>query len=385
MNRYLSPRRGLRSGIGFALKLSLLNFAAASSIGCSSTKANLEPKEIKPKSKNVSVSADTPEKDIFTDAKRLYEQGLFNVARDSFDALRNQYPSGAYADFAEIKTADSYFYGGQYREAAAQYEDYVKSHPLAPANPYMLMMAGKSYSKAQRGVGRDMAPLEKSLEIYDRVLAKYPDSIYASNIPKLRAEVLEVITENQKIIRDYYLKKSNAKAAEARDKQISEKWTPLLAQSEDAAKGEAPPKSAPDGVELAELKIEPPMPFVPAPAAAAKAAKGSEGAAPAQPPASMGSDSRYIVQASCQNAESRILFLELSSELGPESLAELKPADSNGSITIKLKNTFAREQTLDCFASGDVSIKSDGEITVKGAGAPSIMGLSKPPRIALVF
>ena len=77
--------------------------------GCSST-APVEPKSVEiPPVKEGAKIADTPERELFEQAQRYYEEGLFSVAKDNFDSLRTSYPLSPYAEYASVKMTDCDF------------------------------------------------------------------------------------------------------------------------------------------------------------------------------------------------------------------------------------------------------------------------------------
>ena len=87
---------------------------------------------------------------------RYTQTGVFTVSRDAFRSIQTGYPHGAYAEYAEIKVADSFFELRNYKEAALLYEDFLTHHPSSQSTPYVLYQAARSNRMIHRGVGRDV-------------------------------------------------------------------------------------------------------------------------------------------------------------------------------------------------------------------------------------
>lgn len=202
-----------------------------------SKKEGEQAKEIRPE-KHANIS-DEPEPELLKDAKRQYAEGLFSVARESFEAVRDQYPLGAYAEFAEIKAADSYFESGDYSTAGMLYEEFMKNRPSSPSLPYALLRAGRSYQMAQRGIGRDETAAEKSRNLYKQLIERFPDSIYAESAKAYRTEVEKNLATHEKMVIDFYRKMGKKAAWEAREREFEEHWGHKSGEIKSAGAGPA--------------------------------------------------------------------------------------------------------------------------------------------------
>lgn len=186
-----------------------------------------EAKEIK--SKDATETSDAPEGELVSLAKRLYEARMYSVARDSLQSLKDRYPLGAYATFAEIKVADSYYFNGEYNEAAKFYEGFMKNYPGSPDLPYVELQAARSHIKSARGTGRDRQPLERGLAILDGIVERYPGTPYATAAQQERIPIIDQLAEYDRLIITFYKKRENTAAVESREKAFTERWGPRLA------------------------------------------------------------------------------------------------------------------------------------------------------------
>ena len=366
------------------------------SSGCSSSDSTPEPEavELKP---TTQASVDSPEAELFYASKRLYASGLYSVAIENFQALRDGYPLGPYAEFAEIKIADARFEMREYDTAAQLYEEFLKSHPASQALAYVTMRAGRSHQMAHRGVGRDTTSLEKAVEWYDRVIAAYPDSVYAGNAKGFRAEALAILADSDREILEFYRRREKPDAAAAREHFIAERWYPLLTKtkrdlennpaqtsqgsSATAAREQHSPQAAPPIVRMADRY-----------GAVAQSKKSPSALASTDIPAPVervsSPNSRYQIQlAQCSADGTARVFLVLNRPLEePTFLSQSGPLVArNGEITLTPPSTSAEPFTQSCFGDDDLSVERDGRIRLKVAegSEAKVMTLHNPPRIAL--
>lgn len=200
--------------------------------GCFSTeKAEPELAEIKPPN---TATIEGAEAELFRAGKRLYANGLYSVARESFEALRANYPSSPLGEFAELKIADSYFDTGEYLSAQPLYEQFLKSYPLSGSAPYAMLQAGRSAHLAYRGPGRDPSGLHKSLAWYERILNEHPHSVYAPKALELRKDALSSLAEHESYVERFYRRREVLAAAERRAQARRERWEPLVQQATQA-------------------------------------------------------------------------------------------------------------------------------------------------------
>lgn len=208
------------------LAVILASLSACASTGAPSP-SDPEVKEIKAKD---AVDEDLgPEGDIMAEAKQLYEAGMYSLARDKFQSIKDRFPLGAYGQFSELKIADCYYFNSEYNEAAKFYEGYLKSYPGSPDSPYIELQGARAHvNSAGGGTGRDRQPLERALVLYDGVVERYPGSAYSFAAERERAPVVEQLAAYDQLIIDFYQQRGNAAAVEARQKLFNERWSRRL-------------------------------------------------------------------------------------------------------------------------------------------------------------
>jgi outer membrane assembly lipoprotein YfiO len=194
--------------------------------GCwgSSSDPEREPEAKEIKTDKDSSSAETPEAELIKLSKQLYQAGMYSVARDSLASLKDRYPLGAYANFAELKHADSFFFNREYNEAAKAYENIIKNYPGSVDLPYVKLQAARSHIASARDAGRDRQPWERGLVIYDELVTQYPGTAYADIARSERANVIQELTAYDREIIEFYRNQGNQAAVDAREKLFAERW-----------------------------------------------------------------------------------------------------------------------------------------------------------------
>jgi len=371
----------------------------ASLPGCFSTTAD---KSSKPEEDAIELSAksiaslDAPEATLFEDGVRQFHNGLYSVAVETFEALRDGYPLGPYREFAEIKAADCRFELGEYDQAALLYEEFVKSHPGSSAAPYALLRAGRSYQLAQRGIGRDDAPLNKALAAYMKLLNQYPDSVYCEAARTYQAEVRQKLAAYEKMVIDFYKKKDKAAAVSARESEFKQRWgeessafelRPVKSSYTERAKEADAQTNIPEGTEL-PLKTLPPE---------LKDKNTAELAFGASPPAAVSeldsglkSSKTYLLRSVQCDQKKKFVTIFTGSPYDNQVFLQANQRINSGPGGLVLKIPGLRipgekDISEDCLGEKNLTIFSDGTLSwVVEAEEIQLIDLDNPPRLLIL-
>lgn len=350
--------------------------------------------ELKPKKQ---ATVETPEMELLESAKRMYAARLFTIARENFEALRDGYPLGPYTEFAEIKIADCYFESHDYESAAKAYEEFVKEHPASPSLPYVMMRAGRSNQLAFKGIGRDTQPLQHAVEIYDHLIKTYPNTVYAESARTLKVECLELLSESEQFIADFYRRTGKEISADARESVVQLKWAPMIkiARAEMLAHltstpTQNPDEDEPDASELDTLGVtESYVAMIqqsePEPTPVTHKNEGQ----PDEPPPALSQAKWRIDSFKCSQDGNKMAFITLNAPLTDEEFLEQyrKFTVQAAPFKLKIPDAAANPFGVDCFRAGDVKVMADGtiEMLLPIGTQGRTMLLTEPPRIALLF
>jgi outer membrane protein assembly factor BamD len=380
------------------LCLAIVCALCSCSLFSSSKKEDPDEKEAAELKSDKQKPIDTPEAELVQQAKRQYATGLFSVAKESFEGLRDGYPLGAYGEFAEIKAADSYFESGEYGAAALLYEEFTKNRPASLALDYMLVRAARSYQLSNRGAGRDAGALHKALEIYTRLLQQFPNSIYAQSAGAFKSEVEDRLAEQEKIVIDFYRKQGKDNAAEARARAFQDRFGKSSDSFELAAAESAKLAKEVKAVDQTHVVTVENAPFEDAvsgePAAIPQPEETgqvpAQSATPAPTGGLPGTGTALIRSVEC-NSDSRVVSVSLDRVLQGQPSAEITTGGAaEGTplrVSIKgIRTANGKALVQDCFGSKDLSISGDGvfafNFTTKTA---TVFDLDNPPRILIAL
>lgn len=158
--------------------------------------------------------------ELLDKGKDFYSSKLFSLARENFHSLLLRYPNSAYAEFAELKKADSVFFSGQFQEAASLYSIFYEGRTVSTNRDYALFAMGRSFELSYSGAGRDLNPLLKAKASYERLIKNYPNSLFFDSTKRYLKDVIVKIDLSKVNIINYYDEMGNKKAMEARKNEL---------------------------------------------------------------------------------------------------------------------------------------------------------------------
>ena len=183
-----------------------------------------EPPAVELRPDSAALSTDAPESELSQLSKRLYQASMYTVARDSLNSLRERYPLGPYATFSELKYADTFYYNGEFADAAMHYDSFLRNHPTSPEASYAKLQAARSHMHAAKTDGRDRTPWQRALTLYDEIIQAHPNSPLAITAQKERAQVVAELQEYDREIIQFYQSLGNKRAVKARQDIFQQTW-----------------------------------------------------------------------------------------------------------------------------------------------------------------
>ena len=154
--------------------------------------------------------------EINAQAGEYFDSGAYDLAIESYKELLDQHPFTEHAEDAELKTAQSYYLMGRYAEATAAFSDFERMHPTSPQVPVVTYYLGMSYLKQMRPKDRDQGPSDKARGYFAAVMDRYPGSPWAERAKLRLRECDEALAAHELYVANFYLRRKNLPAAEAR-------------------------------------------------------------------------------------------------------------------------------------------------------------------------
>jgi outer membrane protein assembly factor BamD len=342
------------------------------------TRPDLEPKELT--TEKEPLDTEVPEIELVRLSKKLYQARMYSLARDSFNSLKDRYPLGAYTTFAEVKVADSYFYNGQFNEAAKSYEAFLKNYPGHIDTPYMKLQGARSHIASARGGGRDRQPLERGLALYDELILEYPNTAYSTFGQNERQPVIEQLAAYDRDIIEFYRKVGNDAAVREREQKYQQRWAGRL-PTETPSPSEPTPE-VPEATLQNLAEVAPPP--VPTPATEFPEGNTDETLESKLSPLVEG---RIVVRrVHCETSGVPFGTIELTSL--PESIRHTLTAPETlqpyeGHIVVQNLGLTSRQLTFDCFTSQDITITPEGDLEILSEKPLALTVMEEPARILL--
>ncbi len=346
-----------------SIRLTLLLAALALPSACSSKSSEQTPKELV---KNKATAADAPQEELLENAQRFYAKGLYTIARDSFESLKNLYPVGPYAEFAELKTADCYYQLSEFENAAILYENFVKDHPGSASEPYALLMAGKAYQRAYSGLGRDPLPLEKGMEIVERLLQLHPESPYAHTALPLQKKLVDGLMAHEQFVIDFYRRVDAEQAVQNRLQAYREKWDPILKKLADS--------------EAADEQRQEQQPARPAAPRVVSAMKGTAPESRASSAEKL--KTKRLTLLNCKDNTVTFVVDGYSVSDLEDLMAEQQLEPVNGAVRLQIPGADLGRAKKDCFGKADLEFAAD-TVSINTTSPVVPMVLDRPARLLL--
>jgi outer membrane protein assembly factor BamD len=347
------------------VSLSLLLFTGCSLFSSSKEEAP-KPVELGP-----STSIDTPEAQLFNEARKFYEANLFAQSQTAFQELKDGYPFGPYAEYAELKVGDTNFYRGDYLTASMIYSEFTKQHPSSDNVPYAMLQLGRSYNLQYSGRGRDMEPLQKSRETLVDLIKKYPHSIYLSAAKKYLSETERKLISHEKLVAEYYKDKGFKKAALARmtradelKNEFSKVSTDLNVKTKDSSNLD-----------------------VTAPVSVPKLYTGKYVTPQGLPEVSKVIEASLRVTRVMCNTKAQAINLHINKVLTDPEVQQVENSVkfNEGSVSFTLPSAWANPAEISCLEEQDLLVKENGTFSIKTTKAPTFFSLSSPARLVVAF
>jgi len=354
-------------------------------LACFSSTDKNNPVEVPGDSK---LTSDAPEEVLLETGKQLYSNGLYSVAKDSFETLQAVFPVGPYSEFAQIKVADCSFLAREYETAAAAYESFIQEHPGHAALDYVTFQAGLSHYLTNKGVGRDIAPLEQALNLFQQTIEKFPNSSYAQSAEKYVQLTQNRVAQHKQEVLAFYKRQGFRKAYKNRLNEFKSSYAKFTDIEQPATETQKQsilvknkPLTSPSLVALnyytddqgrAALKL---LPF-----------KSIE--VPSTLSHKSGTIRLERVKCKSGSQPSVSLYFDGSENTGIflSELANHHPIlKSKASLALlDLPELDGEIRSYNCFSSADLTVESQGEISLKSEQDLEVLFLEFPNRLLLL-
>ena len=115
-----------------------------------------------------SAPVNSSEKEIYDVAKRAYDQGDYEAARQGFESFLKRYPQSGEADNARFWIGESYFKEGWYQKAILEYQEVIEKYPNDNKAPSAYLKQGLAFDKLGEKANARL--------VFQALISKFPNS-----------------------------------------------------------------------------------------------------------------------------------------------------------------------------------------------------------------
>jgi outer membrane protein assembly factor BamD len=174
-----------------------------------------------------------PPAELMSDGLEDLESGRYTSATEAFQNIKDRYPYSKFAVAAEIKLADTLYKRELFDEAFDAYDEFERLHPKHASVPYVIYQKGMCHFTQVRTIDRDQSHTYQARGEFDRLLKKFPRSVYANKARRKLRECYIYLAEYELYVGHFYYKMKRYRTAMGRYRYLLENY-PDLGQYKDA-------------------------------------------------------------------------------------------------------------------------------------------------------
>lgn len=168
---------------------------------------------------------------LYDKGKKAMNAGNYAFAIDYFRALESNFPYGEYTEQAKLDMIFAYDKSGKAEEAVKAADNFIKLYPTHKNVDYAYYMKGVAtfekkegridrFMKGGKRVVRDPEPYRESLNAFNDLITRYPNSVYSADAKKRVIYIRNQLAERELAVANFYFKSKTYVAAVNRCKNI---------------------------------------------------------------------------------------------------------------------------------------------------------------------
>lgn len=180
------------------------------------------------------IDTNMSEADLYNKAKTASSEGKYVRAVEHYQALESRYPFGDYADRGQLEIIHAHYKNGDYADASAAAERFIRLYPDHPSADYAYYMRGLASYNENQGLlerfmptdqsKRDPGAARKSFAEFSELLNRYPNSQYAPDARKRMVHLRNILARYEIHAANYLFKRGAWLAAANRGRYIVENF-----------------------------------------------------------------------------------------------------------------------------------------------------------------
>jgi outer membrane protein assembly factor BamD len=161
---------------------------------------------------------------LYLAGRDRFERGQYRQAAALFDEVERQHPYSVWARRAQLMSAFNYYLARKYPEAVSSAQRFVTIHPGNADAPYAHYLIAMSYYQQIEDVTRDQATTQQASNAFGELIRRYPGTRYASDA-RLKLDLInDHLAGKEMEIGRYYQRSANWLAASLRFREVVDKY-----------------------------------------------------------------------------------------------------------------------------------------------------------------
>lgn len=161
---------------------------------------------------------------LYNTAKYRLDRGQFKLAAALFDEVERQHPYSPWARRAQLMSAFSYYMNRDYNEAVQGAQRFLAIHPGNKDAPYAYYLISLSYYEQIADVTRDQKVTQQALDSLGELIRRYPQSRYAADA-RLKVDLVnDHLAGKEMEIGRFHQRRGQWLAAALRFRNVTDKY-----------------------------------------------------------------------------------------------------------------------------------------------------------------
>ncbi len=174
------------------------------------------------------------ERQFYKEAQEAIKNENLLLAIERLQGLESRYPFGRYAAQAKLDLIYCHYSTLDYEAAAATAERFINTNPDHPQLDYAYYMKGLASYSVDRGLlerfipsdftERDMGPARESFEDFNRLINRFPNSLYAADARQRMVYLRNLLAAYELQAASFYMRRGAFVAAANRGRYVVENF-----------------------------------------------------------------------------------------------------------------------------------------------------------------
>jgi outer membrane protein assembly factor BamD len=161
---------------------------------------------------------------LYSAAQSRMQQGNYRIAAALFDEVERQHPYSPWARRAQLMSAFNYYAASQYTESIQSAQRFLQLHPGNRDAPYAYYLVALSYYEQISDVTRDQRITRQAQEALGELIRRYPESRYAADARLKLDLVNDHLAGKEMEIGRYYQRSGRWLAGTLRFRQVVDNY-----------------------------------------------------------------------------------------------------------------------------------------------------------------